>query len=153
MDIDELRKLTLPKLKEHAKKTTDLKGIGGMKKEDLVKAIAKAEGTSDKASAEDHASISSVKQEIHALKTLGAKEVRELLTSSKDWIKLKKVRRKIKRLKRLTRQMALKAKQEAKVASPAEPESKSTPESPPAPEGAAPPETPAAPESPPAASG
>ena len=149
MDIDELRKLTLPKLKEHAKKTTDLKGIGGMKKEDLVKAIAKAEGTSDKASAEDHASISSVKQEIHALKT----QKGELLTSSKDWIKLKKVRRKIKRLKRLTRQMALKAKQEAKVASPAEPESKSTPESPPAPEGAAPPETPTAPESPPAASG
>jgi len=149
MDIEELRKLTLPKLKEHAKQTTDLKGIGGMKKEDLVKAIAKAEGTSEKVSAEDHASISSVKQEIHALKTLKG----ELLTSSKDWIKLKKVRRKIKRLKRLTRQMALKAKQEAKVASPAEPESKPTPESPPAPEGAAPPETPAAPESPPAASG
>lgn len=149
MDIDELRKLTLPKLREHAKQTTDLKGIGGMKKEDLINAIAKAEGSSDKASAKDHASISSVKHEIQALK----KQKGEIQASPPDRFKLKKIRRKIKRLKRLTRELALKASKETKVASPAEPESPPTPESPPAPEGAAPPETPAAPESPPAASG
>ncbi|MFQ5684205.1 MAG: Rho termination factor N-terminal domain-containing protein [Candidatus Binatia bacterium] len=142
MDIEDLKKMTLPKLKEEAKKITELKGVSGMKKEDLVNAIAKAGGISDKASAKEHTSISSVKHEIQALK----KQKGEIQASPQDHHKLKKIKRKIKRLRRLTRELALKASKETKAASPAEPESS------PAPEGAAPPETPAVPESPPAAS-
>lgn len=48
---------------------------------------------------------SSVKQEIQALK----KQKDEILASSKDQAKVEKIRRKIKKLKRLTRQLAHKA--------------------------------------------
>lgn len=49
--------------------------------------------------------ISSVKQEIQALK----KQKDEILASSKDHAKVGKIRGKIKKLKRLTRQLAHKA--------------------------------------------
>ncbi len=137
MDIEDLKKMTLPKLKEEAKKITELKGVSGMKKEDLIKAIAKAEGISYEAPLKDVTTIRSVKQEIQALK----KQKGELQASSQDRIKLKKIRRKIKRLKRLTRELALKASKKPKEPSPAGPESPAAPESP------------ATPESTPAASG
>ena len=137
MDIEDLKKMTLPKLKEEAKKITELKGVSGMKKGDLIKAIAKAGGISYEAPLKDVTTIRSVKQEIQALK----KQKGELQASSQDRIKLKKIRRKIKRLKRLTRELALKASKEPKEPSPAGPESPVAPESP------------ATPESTPAASG
>jgi hypothetical protein len=42
MDVKELRKLPMPKLRDLAKQETDLKGVGGMEKEQLIKAIAAA---------------------------------------------------------------------------------------------------------------
>lgn len=102
MDIKELRKLTIIKLRDLAKQVTDLQGVGGMEKEDLIKAIAKAEGISYEAPPKDITTISSIKQEIRTLK----KQKEELLTLSKDDIKLQRIRRKIKRLKRLTRELA-----------------------------------------------
>lgn len=148
MDIEDLKKMTLPKLKEEAKKMTELKGVSGMKKEDLIKAIAKAEGIADEAAAKDLTTIRSVKHEIQALK----KQKGEFQASSQDRNKLKKVRRKIKRLKRLTRELALKASKKPKEPSPAGPESPAVAESPAVPEGTAAPESPPAPDSTPAAS-
>ncbi|MBI3000722.1 MAG: transcription termination factor Rho [Deltaproteobacteria bacterium] len=105
MDIKELRKMTVPKLRERAKQVTDLQGVGGMEKEALIEAIAKAEGIAYEAPPKDVTTISSVKHEIRALK----KQVEEIHASSKDHAKVHRIRRKIKKLKRRTRQLAHKA--------------------------------------------
>jgi hypothetical protein len=91
VDLNELRKMTVPKLREHAKGIADL-------------AIAKAEGISYESSAvpKDDTSIGSIKQEIRALR----KQKEEFLASSQARHQVERVRRKIKRLKRLTRKMA-----------------------------------------------
>jgi hypothetical protein len=98
MDIKELRKMTLAKLRESAKQGTDL----AMKKEDLIKAIAKAEGISYEGPLKDLTTISSIKQEIRALN----KQKEEILASSRDPSKIGPIRKKIKKLKRLTRRLA-----------------------------------------------
>ena len=119
MDLKELRRMTLPKLKDLAKQETDLEGVGGMHKEDLIKAVAKAKGISYDASTKDTNAIHSVKHDIRELK----KQKAELLTSSRDRKKLKRVHKKIKLLKRLTRHLAHEAKtaQAAQAAAPAAP--------------------------------
>ncbi|MBI2357972.1 MAG: Rho termination factor N-terminal domain-containing protein [Deltaproteobacteria bacterium] len=116
MDLKELRRMTLPKLRDLAKQETDLQGVGGMHKEDLIKAIAKAKGISYDESAKDTSAIHTIKQDIRDLQ----KQKAEILTSSRDPQKLKRVKRKIKLLKRLTRHLAHEAKT-AKVAQAAEP--------------------------------
>ncbi len=105
MDLDELKKMTVPKLRERAKEITDLQGVGGMKKGELIEAIAKAEGISLEAGTKDTGTIISVKQEIQALK----KQKEEILSSSGDRSQLGGMRKKIKILKRQTRQMAREA--------------------------------------------
>lgn len=105
MDMKELRKMTVLKLRERAKKVTELQGVGGMEKEELIEAIAKAEGIAYEALAKDASTIRSVKQEIQELK----KKTQEILASSRDHAELKKLRKKIKDLKRVTRKMAAKA--------------------------------------------
>ncbi len=121
MDMKELRKMTVLKLREHAKKVTDLQGVGGMEKEQLIEAIAKAEGIAYEAPSKDASTIHTVKQEIQALK----KRRQEILASSRDHAELEKVRKKIKSLKRLTRRMAEeappKATAQAGAAAPAAP--------------------------------
>ena len=105
MDIKELRKMTVPKLRERAKQVTDLEGVMGMEKEALIVAIVKAEGIAYEAPPKDVTTIGSVKHEIRALK----KQVEEIHASSKDHAKVHRIRRKIKKLKRRTRQLAHKA--------------------------------------------
>ena len=102
MDIKGLRKMTLPKLRELAKQVTDLQGVVGMKKEELIEAIAKAEGISYQGPLKDVTTISSIKQEIRALK----RQKEEILASSQDRSKIGPIRKKIKRLKRLARRLA-----------------------------------------------
>lgn len=117
MDIKELRKMTVLKLRELAKGETDLQGVGGMEKEALIEAIAKAKGISYEAPPKDVSTISSAKEGIRSLK----KAKGELLASaSRDPIKLHKIHRKIKRLKRLTRKLG--GKGVAKEAAPAAPQ-------------------------------
>jgi ElaB/YqjD/DUF883 family membrane-anchored ribosome-binding protein len=106
MDLKELRRLPMPKLRDVAKAETDLKGVGGMEKEDLIKAIAKAKDIPYDVTGKDVNAIHSIKHDIRELR----KEKSELLTSSRDGKKLKKVQRKIKRLRRLTRHLAHEAK-------------------------------------------
>jgi Rho termination factor, N-terminal domain len=119
MDLKELQRLTLPKLRDLAKQETDLKGVGGMEKEELISAIAKAKGiTLDEASKDTNA-IHAIKQDIRGLK----KRKIEMLASSPDRKKLRRLRRKIKLEKRLTRHLAKEAKLAAarKAAQPAAP--------------------------------
>ena len=104
VDLNELKKMTIPKLREKAKEITDLQGVTGMKKEQLIEAIAKAEGISYESGAApiDSATIQSIKEQIRALR----KQKEEILASSQPSHQVERVRRKIKRLKRLTRKMA-----------------------------------------------
>ncbi len=104
VDLNELMKMTVPKLREKAKGIADLQGVTGMKKEQLVEAIAKAEGISYESGAapKDTATIQSIKEQIRALR----KQKEEILASSQPGHQGERVRRKIKRLKRLTRKMA-----------------------------------------------
>ena len=139
MDLKELRRLPMPKLRDVAKAETDLKGVGGMEKEEIIKAIAKAKNIPYDVSGKDVNAIHSIKHDIRELK----KQKSEVLTSSRDSKKLKKVQRKIKRLKRLTRHLAREAKS-APAAAPAEAAAPAAPAAAPAAPAAAPKETPPA---------
>jgi hypothetical protein len=106
MELKELRRMTMPKLRDLAKQVTDLQGVLGMEKEPLIQAIAKAQGISYDAPAKDANAIHSIKHDIRELK----KQKNEILTSSRDRKKLKRMQRRIKLLKRLTRHLAHEAK-------------------------------------------
>jgi len=106
MTLKELQRLTLPKLRELAKQETDLEAVGGMEKEDLIRAIAKAKGIAYDESAKDTNAIHAIKQEIRALK----KQKAELLATAPDRRKTRRIQRKVKLLKRLTRHLAREAK-------------------------------------------
>jgi len=109
MDLKELRKLPMPKLRDLAKQKTDLTGVGGMEKEELVKAIAAAEGIAYDETHKDLNAIHAVKQDIRALQ----KQVAEALQANADRDKRRRLRRKIKLAKRVTRHLAHDAKQAA----------------------------------------
>ena len=119
MDLHDLQKMTTPKLRDLAKEVTDLQGVGGMHKEDLIKAIAKAQGIAYDESIKDVNAIHAVKHDIRALQ----KQKAELLTSNGDRKKLKRIKRKVKLLKRLTRHLAHETKTaaSAQAAAPAPP--------------------------------
>jgi hypothetical protein len=113
MELKELRKLPMPKLRDLAKQETELTGVIGMAKEDLIRAIAAAKGIVYDETTKDANAIHAVKQDIRALK----KQKAEILASA-DHKKLKKIQRKVKLLKRLTRHLAHEAKRAAVAAAP-----------------------------------
>ena len=102
MELKELRKLPMPKLRDLAKQKTELTGVGGMEKEALIKAIAAAEGIAYDETHKDLNAIHAVKQDIRALQ----KQVVDALQASADRSKRRRLRRKIKLLKRTTRHLA-----------------------------------------------
>jgi hypothetical protein len=102
MDVKELRKLPMPKLRDLAKQETDLKGVGGMEKEQLIKAIAAAKNIPYDDTHKDLNAIHAVKQDIRQLQ----KQKVELLSSNGDRKKIERIRRKVKLLKRVTRHLA-----------------------------------------------
>ncbi len=106
MELKDLRKLPMPKLRDLAKQETELTGVVGMHKEELIKAIAQAKGIAYDESGKDLSAIHAVKQDIRQLK----KQKAELLTANGDRKKLKRIKRKVKFLKRLTRHLAHEAK-------------------------------------------
>jgi hypothetical protein len=106
MDVKELRKLPMPKLRDLAKQETDLTGVGGMQKEELIKAIAAAKNIPYDETHKDLNAIHAVKQDIRHLQ----KQKLELLSSNGDRKKIKRIRRKVKLLKRVTRHLAHDAK-------------------------------------------
>ena len=119
MDLKELRKLPMPKLRDLAKAETDLQGVIGMEKEALIKAIALAKGIAYDETHKDLNAIHGVKADIRALK----KQKAELITANGDQKKVERIKRKVKLLKRLTRHLAHDAKTAAaaKAAQPAAP--------------------------------
>jgi beta-phosphoglucomutase-like phosphatase (HAD superfamily) len=124
MELKELRKLPMPKLRDLAKAETDLQGVIGMEKEELVKAIAQAKGIVYDETHKDLNAIHGVKADIRALK----KQKAELITADGDQKKVKRLKRKVKLLKRLTRHLAHDARTAAaaKAAQP-EPPAAATP--------------------------
>src|ERR1051325_6026137 len=106
MDVKELRKLPMPKLRDVAKQETELQGVGGMEKEALIKAIAEAKGIPYDETTKDVNAVHAVKQDIRQLN----KEKAELMTAKGDARKIKRIKRKVKLLKRLTRHLAREAK-------------------------------------------
>ena len=102
MDLKELRKLPMPKLRDLAKQKTDLQGVGGMEKEVLVKALAAAMSIAYDETHKDVNAIHAVKQDIRTLK----KQQIELLAVNPGREKLRRLRRKMKLLKRTTRHLA-----------------------------------------------
>ena len=106
MDLKELRKLPMPKLRDLAKQKTDLTGVGGMEKEALIKAIAAAENVPYDETHKDLNAIHAVKQDIRALQ----KQLADTITANAERDKRRKLRRKVKLLKRATRHLAHDAK-------------------------------------------
>jgi len=106
MDLKELRKLPMPKLRDVAKQETDLKGVVGMEKEELIKAIAAAMNIPYDETHKDLNAIHAVKQDIRALQ----KQKLELFASNRERSKIKRIRHKVKLLKRVTRHLAHDAK-------------------------------------------
>lgn len=112
MELKDLRKLPMPKLRDLAKQETELKGVIGMEKEELIKAIAQAKGIAYDETTKDVNAIHTVKVEIRDLK----KQKAQILATAPDRKKLKKIQRKVKLLKRLTRHLANDAKLAATAA-------------------------------------
>jgi len=118
MDLKELRKLPMPKLRDVAKQETELKNVIALEKEELIKAIAAAKGVPYDETHKDLNAVHAVKQDIRQLQ----KQKAELLSSNGDRQKVKRLRRKVKLMKRVTRHLARDAKLAA-AAKPAAPAS------------------------------
>jgi len=118
MDLKELRKLPMPKLRDVAKQETELKNVVALEKEELIKAIAAAKGVPYDETHKDLNAVHAVKQDIRQLQ----KQKTELLSSDGDRQKVKRLRRKVKLMKRVTRHLARDAKLAA-AAKPAAPAS------------------------------
>jgi hypothetical protein len=112
MELRELRKLPMHKLRDVAKQETDLNNVVALEKEELIKAIAAAKGIAYDETHKDVNAIHSVKQDIRQAQ----KEKAELLASDGDRKKIKKLRRKVKFLKRVTRHLSRDAKSAAAAA-------------------------------------
>lgn len=115
MDLRELRKLPMPKLRDLAKQETDLNNVIALEKEELIKAIAAAKNIPYDETHKDLNAIHAVKQDIRQLQ----KQKAELLASNSDRQKLRRLRRKIKLAKRVTRHLARDAKLAAAKPGPA----------------------------------
>ena len=77
MELNELRKLPMPKLRDLAKKETDLKNAVALEKEELIRAIAAAKGIAYDETQKDLSAIHAVKQDIRSLQ----KQKAELLAA------------------------------------------------------------------------
>jgi len=104
----ELEKMTAPELREYALKNhPDITGVHAMKKEELIAAIRKARGEvvkeikKKKVKAKIKVEKKELKQRIRVLKA-----EREKLIQARDKKALAGLRKKIKRLKRLTKKAA-----------------------------------------------
>lgn len=122
MDLKDLRKLPMPKLRDVAKQETELNNVVAMEKEELIKAIAAAMGIPYDETHKDLNAIHAVKQDIRELQ----KQKAELLSSNGDRQKVKRLRRKVKLMKRVTRHLARDAKLAATAAAAAKPATPAT---------------------------
>ena len=110
MQITDLLRMTVLKLRDEALKIPGIVGATSMKKEELIKLIADANGLNLDQTVSS-AQKSAIKKRIRALKAH-----REDAVSRKAYDELTRIRRGIRLLKRRTRQLALEARQAAKLA-------------------------------------
>ena len=105
MTVAELKKMTVKQLREYAAEHTELTGLSGMKKEQLVETLIEALGleTKKKVTGDALKDKKSSKNEILRLK----QKKEELLASAKkNAQQLKNIRRRIRNLKRNMRTIA-----------------------------------------------
>ncbi len=103
MELKDLQKMTVKKLKEEGLKHSQLSGVHSMKKDELVSALAEVLGielSEDETKARFAASKLKLKDEIKKFKDLRNKAL-----ESKDKVQLKKARYHIKKLKRELRKI------------------------------------------------
>ena len=101
MDWHELEKMKVTELREMAKEKTDLEGVSGMHKEDLVEALAKVLGIEKPHKVVHGAEKTKIKQQIRALK-----KKRDEALANKDRETLHATRREIHVLRRRLHRMA-----------------------------------------------
>lgn len=101
MSREELEKLTAIKLRELAQQYEEITGTSAMKKEELIVAILKARGEPVKEKKKKVAHVADIKKAIRSLRVEKAKALTE-----KNRTAAVKLRKKIKKLKRQTRQLA-----------------------------------------------
>ena len=99
---NDLEKMTTTKLRQEALKIPELTGVHAMKKAELIAAIRKARGLPEKATGPKELSAVEAKAEIRRLK-----DEKEAALESKDKKKIRLYWRKIKKLKRQTRKLAI----------------------------------------------
>ena len=93
-----LEKMTVTDLREMAKEITEISGVHGMKKEELIAAIKKSKGIVDEPVKKTDASIGEIKKKIKAVKNQ-----RLTAIEAKDKKMAKIYKRRISRLKKKSR--------------------------------------------------
>ena len=93
-----LEKMTVTDLREMAKDITEISGVHGMKKEELIAAIKKSKGIIEKPVKKTDASLGEIKKKIKAVKTQ-----RLAAIESKDKKMAKIYKRRISKLKKKSR--------------------------------------------------
>jgi hypothetical protein len=96
-----LEKMTVTDLREMAKDITEISGVHGMKKEELIAAIKKSKGIIEKPVKKTDASLGEIKKKIKAVKT---QRLAAIETKDKKMAKIYK--RRISRLKKKSRRAA-----------------------------------------------
>ena len=101
MDWHELEKMRVSDLRELAKEKTELEGVSGLHKDELVEKLASALGIPRPHKVAEGAGKLAIKQQIR-----GLKEERQKALDARDSEQLRRVRRNIHGLKRKLRRMA-----------------------------------------------
>jgi hypothetical protein len=96
-----LEKMTVTDLREMAKDITEISGVHGMKKEELIAAIKKSKGIIEKPVKKTDASLGEIKKKIKAVRTQ-----RLAAIEAKDKKMAKIYKRRISRLKKKSRRAA-----------------------------------------------
>lgn len=96
-----LEKMTAKELRETALSISEIQGVHGMNKEELLSAIKKAKGIDDRVKEKSDASIRDLKKKIRELKAQ-----KEQACQNRDKKLAAILRKKISRLKKLTRRAA-----------------------------------------------
>ena len=96
-----LEKMTVTDLREMAKDITEISGVHGMKKEELIAAIKKSKGIIDEPVKKTDASLGEIKKKIKAVRTQ-----RLAAIEAKDKKMAKIYKRRISRLKKKSRRAA-----------------------------------------------
>jgi hypothetical protein len=96
-----LEKMTVTDLREMAKEITEISGVHGMKKEELITAIKKSKGIMDEPLKKTDASLGEIKKKIKAVKTQ-----RLAAIEAKDKKMAKIYKRRLSRLKKKSRRAA-----------------------------------------------